>query len=184
MQGVRDRGGEVSQIVMMGGDRSKAWPDVAPAHGEAVSFEPTSAVDFLAQDVPLGEPASEAPVADAPAAEAADYQDQRRNRRLPFEFRQRMAPMYGTEMPGPEEFTEVFCRDISRGGISFYAEEEPRHPTIMFELGTYPNKRFLVAKVVHITPTEADAKAKYVVGCQFVGRVHRGTPPGPADSSR
>jgi len=75
------------------------------------------------------------------------------------------------DLPDSDAFREIMCRDISKGGIAFYLDERPDFELVVLDLGRGGAARLFTAKVMHVRHAEVDGEEKYLVGCQFTGRV-------------
>lgn len=124
------------------------------AHGAAEAAEQSS-----------GESNREQP---APRPSGAE---KRSSPRREFRYFQRIAPVVDGHIPDNDEFTKVVCLDISAGGFSFLAEKPPEYDELVISLGTPPNDRKVIAKIVRVAKTNVDGQRSHQVGCQFVGRV-------------
>jgi PAS domain S-box-containing protein len=105
-------------------------------------------------------------------AEARKGLELRRSPRAAYSYRQMIAPMFGDRVPRQEEFFEVECRDISAGGMAFVMNRPPDFQKLVVELGRPPASNQLTAKVVRLQPLERDGEEEYLIGCQFIERVH------------
>jgi PAS domain S-box-containing protein len=99
--------------------------------------------------------------------------EKRTSPRRQFNYLQRIAPIVHDRIPKEDEFTKVVCCDISAGGFSFYSQEPPTFDELVISLGTPPNDRKVIAKVVRVVKKEVDGQRSHQVGCQFIGRVDR-----------
>jgi hypothetical protein len=77
---------------------------------------------------------------------------------------QRIAPLVGTGLPGPEAYRDVRCFDLSASGFSYLSPTPPEGSSLVVALGSQPNLTYLTAEVAHITPLT-------LVGCRFTGRL-------------
>jgi len=91
--------------------------------------------------------------------------------RRAFEYRQRIAPMFGRTMPSQKKFFEVQCKDISASGIGFYMDRSPDFHTLVVELGSPPKERYFLAQVARVAKVQRDGKKQYLVGCRFTGKM-------------
>ncbi len=121
------------------------------------------------------------------ATEAADHSSEESNREQPaprpsgaekrssprrdFRYFQRIAPVVDGHIPDNDEFIKVVCLDISVGGFSFVADQPPDYDELVISLGSPPNDRKVIAKIVRVVKTTVDGQRSHQVGCQFVGRV-------------
>lgn len=97
--------------------------------------------------------------------------DRRSTPRHQFPYYQTVAPLRDGRTPGPGDFFEVRCRDISPQGFSFLVPRPPWHSQFVVALGREPDQIFLTAVVTHITPCQIDDRNMYVVGCRYTGRL-------------
>lgn len=95
----------------------------------------------------------------------------RRSPRLSFQYIQRIAPMFGNQLPPRKKFFDVECKDISAGGIAFFLDRAPDFDTLVVALGRPPGERFFSARVVRVAKTDHQGRTRYLVGCRFTGRV-------------
>ncbi len=118
-----------------------------------------------AADQVLNEVGRERPV---PAPTGAE---KRSSPRREFYYYQRIAPIRGKRVPSDDEFVRVVCCDISAGGFSVLSKEPPTFQELVISLGTAPDDRKVVAKVVRVADRDMDGEKMHQVGCQFIGRV-------------
>lgn len=97
--------------------------------------------------------------------------EKRSSPRREFYYYQRIAPIRGKRVPSDDEFVKVVCCDISAGGFSFLSKEPPTFKELVISLGTAPDDRKVVAKVVRVVDRDMDGEKMHQVGCQFIGRV-------------
>jgi len=127
-----------------------------------------------------GENSSTAKVVDKDSAEMVQdlsheksYEEMRSSPRKTYRFNQRIGPMHGGLMPTTDEYFNVECNDISKGGISFYLKRPPGCEQFAIVLGQKPMITILAAKVVNTKEVEHDNQQMYLVGCQFIDRLPR-----------
>lgn len=94
---------------------------------------------------------------------------------------------YG-EIPSLASFFPVRCKDLSRGGVSFFLPADPDFATLIVQLGNQRSNLYMEAEVVHFSSAnEIPAQPAWdiygrqyesrfgriavQVGCQFVKRV-------------
>jgi len=160
---VRGGAGEVQRVLLVGrlhGGETDASPEPG-AHTSAQSHEDPDAEE----DPPAAQPFQCRP--------NQAVVDRRRSPRRDYPYRQRIAPCQGGSLPGPEDFVEVVCRDISAGGFSFLTEEPPDFTDLVIALGRPPHVTHLAAGVRWVEEMEDDGKKQFLVGCQFRGRLRR-----------
>lgn len=106
--------------------------------------------------------------------------DRRASARHRFPRVQSIAPYVNGQLPSPNMFYAVQCRDLTSGGLSFWLPNPPEFSTLVVALGGEENVKHLTAEVVHTTKIERDGKSMYLVGCRFLGRVEIPSVPPPA----
>lgn len=111
------------------------------------------------------------PTASSSSGAAAPGKEQRTSPRRAFHYYQLIAPMFDQRIPRRPEFFPVECRDISAGGIAFLFDRRPDFETLVVILGRPPAENYFTARVVRVAEDRHDGKLKYVIGCQFTGRV-------------
>jgi hypothetical protein len=116
--------------------------------------------------------------------------ESRKESKHPFKVFQSIAPYDGDGVPDESRFSQVLCRDLSQGGFSFVASEEPDYPTLVIALGDPPNQTHMVAEVVHFRQVrlldgerieivndpegngdDGREAPLFLVGCRFSGRL-------------
>ncbi len=124
------------------------------------------------------------------SAAAAARRERRAFPRHPFSTIQRIASFDQELSLAQLAFFPVWCRDISRGGISFLLPDKIDYSKIIIELGTPPDVQYAEATVVgcryvwYTLTGEAKGRATEVppaggglpmrlIGCRFTGRVLR-----------
>ena len=63
------------------------------------------------------------------------------------------------------------CWDISACGFSFFVDQLPKFETLLAALGRAPALSHFSARVMHVARVTQDDKTRYLVGCEFIGRV-------------
>ncbi|WP_347246512.1 PilZ domain-containing protein [Thermogutta sp.] len=96
----------------------------------------------------------------------------RRTPRFAFEAIQRIAPVTDNKKPDPGDFFPVRCRDISRGGFSFYLNERPDFTELMALVSDNHKCIYLMAQVVYVRELENHDKGRFLVGCRFLSRLN------------
>jgi PilZ domain len=104
---------------------------------------------------------------------AKSYEEMRSSPRKKYACNQRIGPMHGGLLPTTDEYFNVECNDISKGGISFYLKRPPGCEQFAVVLGQKPQITILVAKVVNTKEVEHDDQHMYLVGCQFIDRLQK-----------
>jgi hypothetical protein len=101
------------------------------------------------------------------------YEAMRSSPRKKYQFNQRIGPMHGGLLPTTDEYFNVECNDISKGGISFYLKRPPGCEQFAVVLGQKPTITILAAKVVNTKEVKHDGQQMYLVGCQFIDRIQK-----------
>ena len=83
---------------------------------------------------------------------------------------QLLAPYDDERLPGPGQFRQVRCLDLSPGGFSFTSYRPPESDWVIVALGTIPFI-FIVAEIRHKNPIRTDEGQEFSVGCRFVKRL-------------
>jgi len=99
-------------------------------------------------------------------------EERRRSPRRGYEYRQRIAPSYNGALPSSKDFLEVECQDISAGGFSFYMDEKPDFRDLVAALGKPPHVTHFTATVRRVQEVDRGGRKRFLVGCQFRGRLH------------
>jgi len=109
--------------------------------------------------------------------------DRRRTARHWYPYEQSIAPIAGHRLPSREAFRVVRCHDISSRGFSFLATEPPGYEKLVAALGSPEAATYVVAQLIHVSPTEYHGKQRYQVGCQYIGRACYHRPAGGSEGS-
>jgi PAS domain S-box-containing protein len=189
---LRDYDGTVVYLLLIGSDlaelaaaasqssqsRRRATDVPTPAEEYAGIFDVQNREDVAAQ---RRSPDSESPpaAADEPGpsptpsrrASKRSATDSRSSSRRAFPCRQRIAPILGDELPGPDDFFNVECENISASGIAFHLKRPPDFETLVVALGKGPRQSYVSARVVRCTFAERDGERGCLVGCCFTGKV-------------
>ena len=80
--------------------------------------------------------------------------------------------MNDQQLPGPGSFFEVEFWDISACGFSFFMEQLPKFDTLVAALGRPPTLSHFSARVMRVARMTQDDRTRYLVGCDFINRVH------------
>jgi GAF domain-containing protein len=192
LRALRDQAGTIDCLLMTGAHRTESLPAappigprrrraedvVTPAADRGGSSDAQGREDVamppLRQDA---EPPSANP--DVPGTSllrcrrtpTGVAKDLRRSPRRTFRYHQRIAPIFGGQLPGEDDFFEVECEDISAGGIAFHLSRPPDFETLVIALGKPPRQSYVSAQVVRCVTTERDGVPGYLVGCSFTGKV-------------
>jgi len=97
--------------------------------------------------------------------------ERRRKPRRSYPYIQRIAPILDGKRPDQNAFQEVQCNDISAGGFSFISDAPPVSDSYVVALGCAPKFTFLTAQVAHVTRVQHEGERRFLVGCNYVGRV-------------
>jgi hypothetical protein len=128
------------------------------------------------------EPTTEQQLVDMAATDSAP--DERRiEQRLPFFCKQWLAPYNGLQSPDADEFVTVQCRDISSGGISFFADQRPAFEMCVIRLCGAGQPKYLTARIKRTAESSHPEHGPYVVGCKFLGTLHRSALPAGVEES-
>ncbi|HJT31221.1 MAG TPA: PilZ domain-containing protein [Pirellulales bacterium] len=99
--------------------------------------------------------------------------ERRRSKRMPYASLGMIAPYDGLGIPSDESFWPVQCRDLSRGGISFYSAVKPACPSLVVCLGSVGDASCIIAcRVIHCTSVGDEGASNFLVGCEFVERLN------------
>ena len=110
---------------------------------------------------------------DKAGSAAVETQELRSGPRHEFPYVQKVAPMVGGKLPSAEKFFPVRCRNVSGGGIAVVLDSPPDFDQLVIALGVSPSVRHVTARVVRTERFEENGWTRYLVGCQFIGRVRR-----------
>ena len=100
-----------------------------------------------------------------------EYSDRRRERRRTYPYRQLIGMVYNDKLPDREEFVQVSCHTISPGGFSYLTDNTPDYATLIVAFGAPPRLTYIKAEVRHVSTVIQSGIQKFVVGCQFIGRI-------------
>lgn len=128
-------------------------------------------------------PATAAPAMVAQGPTEAVPSKFRAETRHPFPCKQWVAQYSGVRAPEAEEFFRVQCRDISSGGISFFLNSMPSFQMVVIRLAGPLEPRYLTAQIQRTSPSGNPEHGRYVVGCKFLGTVHRSALPSGLEAS-
>jgi hypothetical protein len=98
------------------------------------------------------------------------FQGETLAQRYRYEALQFLAP-FQDELPDPRAFIRVRCRDLSSGGLSYFAKELPDYEWQVVSLGNLPNRAFFVAEVEHCRSVFMYGNMGHLIGCRFVKRL-------------
>lgn len=97
--------------------------------------------------------------------------ERRTSPRRVYNYRQRIAPIFDGQLPTPDDFYDVACRDISAGGFAFVFDRPPEFESLVVELGSGESASRLAAQVMRVRPLTEEGEEGYLVGCRFTGRI-------------
>jgi hypothetical protein len=84
-----------------------------------------------------------------------------------------VANYQSTGVPSKEAFWTVRCRDLSRGGVSFYSPIKPSASSLLISLGSAQTLSCLLAcRVVYCAYVGDHGQPRYLVGCEFMERLN------------
>lgn len=111
--------------------------------------------------------------AQAASSVEAPERDRRRSKRMPYACTGMAAAYRAPEVPANEAFWMVRCRDLSRGGVSFYSPIKPSTSSLVLSLGSLDNVSCLLAcRVVYCAYVGNQGQPQYLVGCEFLERLN------------
>jgi len=104
---------------------------------------------------------------------AAPEQERRQSRRMPYACTGMVAAYLPPDIPPREAFWTVRCRDLSRGGVSFYSPIKPSSASLVISLGSMETLSCLLAcRVVYCAYVGNQGQPQYLVGCEFIERLN------------
>jgi hypothetical protein len=106
-----------------------------------------------------------------PGNSRANGRDEREHPRRPYPYTQRIASMTSDRLPSLPEFSPTQFRDISTFGASFILHEQPASRNLVLELGQPPNFMYVLAQIRHTDCIRDENGTRFLVGCEFNGRV-------------
>jgi hypothetical protein len=90
--------------------------------------------------------------------------------RRPYPTWQYIAPTTDS-LPEPSEFRDVYCHDISVGGISYLSPEVPTDMQICITCGSAPDWLVMEAQVANYRSVQYKGLPMYLIGCRFSRRL-------------
>lgn len=125
------------------------------------------------QEIQIGAPQTAVVPSDMPfkIIPEVGQRERRASPRRAYPYVQLIAPIIDNQLPDPESFREVMCRDISSGGVSFLSRVKLTHDRYVIAFGTPPLLTYVTAEVVHQTPMMIDNRPQIVIGCRYTGRI-------------
>ena len=97
--------------------------------------------------------------------------ERRRSQRFPFTTIQMAAYYDGESLPPIDEMETIHCYDISRGGISYFAENEPHGDTLVIILQLRGHYSCLLGSIKYVRPVHWNRKDQFLIGCEFIDRI-------------
>jgi hypothetical protein len=97
--------------------------------------------------------------------------DHIQSERYAYHVAQWMGRCAGTRLPRPEDFEQVMCHDLSRHGVSFYADGVQVGQYVVLAIGMGDDSAFVVAEAMHRRAVNIDGKLAYLIGCRFGRRL-------------
>jgi hypothetical protein len=99
--------------------------------------------------------------------------DRRQSRRMSYPCSAMVANYQSPDVPPKEAFWTVRCRDLSRGGVSFYSPIKPLASALLISLGSAQTLSCLLAcRVVYCAYVGDHGQPRYLVGCEFMERLN------------
>jgi hypothetical protein len=99
--------------------------------------------------------------------------DRRQSRRMSYPCSAMVANYQSPDVPPKEAFWTVRCRDLSRGGVSFYSPIKPHASSLLISLGSAQTLSCLLAcRVVYCAYVGDQGQPRYLVGCEFMERLN------------
>jgi hypothetical protein len=94
------------------------------------------------------------------------------SQRYPYRCLQWMGRCGGGErLPAAEDFEQVMCLDLSRNGVSFFADDVQIGSLVVIGIGSGDDLMYAIAEVMHRRVERVDGRLTYLVGCRFVRRL-------------
>lgn len=100
-------------------------------------------------------------------------QERRQSKRMSYACAAMVANYHAPDVPTKDAFWTVRCRDLSRGGVSFYSPVKPASSTMVISLGSSQTLSCLLAcRVVYCAYVGDQGQPHYLVGCEFMERLN------------
>ncbi|HWB09808.1 MAG TPA: PilZ domain-containing protein [Pirellulales bacterium] len=100
-------------------------------------------------------------------------EDRRQSKRMSYPCAAMVANYQCPDVPPKEAFWTVRCRDLSRGGVSFYSPIKPLASSLLISLGSAQTLSCLLAcRVVYCAYVGDHGQPRYLVGCEFMERLN------------
>ena len=107
-----------------------------------------------------------------PLAARKPEHERRQSKRMSYSCAAMVANYRPPEVPPKDSFWTVRCRDLSRGGVSFYSPIKPSSSTLVVSLGSSETLSCLLAcRVVYCAYVGDHGQPRYLVGCEFTDRL-------------
>jgi hypothetical protein len=75
-------------------------------------------------------------------------------------------------LPSLESFSPIESRDLSQGGMSFYCDAAPEDRWLIIRIAEDDGtNRLLTARIVRCEKDYDDESMRFIVGCEFTGRL-------------
>ncbi|HEV3339328.1 MAG TPA: PilZ domain-containing protein [Pirellulales bacterium] len=104
---------------------------------------------------------------------SASEDDRRQSKRMSYPCAAMVANYQSPDVPSKEAFWTVRCRDLSRGGVSFYSPIKPLASSLLISLGSAHTLSCLLAcRVVYCAYVGDHGQPRYLVGCEFMERLN------------
>ena len=97
--------------------------------------------------------------------------NRRAHARSRFNHTQSIAPCVNGQIPAPDAFHDVLCRDLACSGFSFWLPAPPDYSSLVVAFRSDGAVKHVLAEVVHSTPVQHNGQTAYLVGCRFTSRV-------------
>jgi hypothetical protein len=92
------------------------------------------------------------------------------NERRPYPTWQYMTSFTDT-LPDPADFKDVYCHDLSVGGISYLSPDVPKDMQICISVGTAPDWLLMEAQVANYRSIQYKGLPMFLIGCRFSRRI-------------
>ncbi len=119
----------------------------------------------------MGSSAAETAKLDETPIVPESAEQRRKHDRFDFPVLQKICPCRGDVIPGPARFFPVKCRDLSRGGVSFYLDFEPAFDRFILMLCHKGGTDYVLGEVIRLQELPADSPDRYLVGCRLIKKV-------------
>lgn len=96
--------------------------------------------------------------------------DRRTTDRRKFYCLQYIAFTTSDRLPGPTDFRQVRCLDLSPYGLSFLLNQQPASNTLVVAFGDVQQGPLIAAEIANAEEVEVEGETVFRVGCRFVGK--------------